>query len=323
MKNFFKLFWVIALAAVIGFSLTSCDILSSETDDGEEDSGNTGSDGLKPVITVKNNTGYSVYVYIKPSTEVKNWGGNQLYYSWSTLGDGESYDCTLAQPLPDCNVYDFRLSGGGYDFIKYGVNVSNKMTVTFTTSDLNNMSSLPKITIQNRSGKRFDSVSIKPSASPESDWRDFGGIGNNDDNSDITILIPPANYTVFDIQAKSSNPTNTYTKTNVNITNGMTLLFTGADRVNPTIEDPVIVIQNNTGYYVDVRIRPSGSSDWGSNQLYYSWSTLGDGASYAISVSSGLKDIKLNGGGYNFIKSSVIVTDGQVYTFTPGDKSTP
>jgi len=314
-KNVFLAGLLVVLLA-IGLVFVGCTVEDKEKEGEGNDGGSTGG-GIKPTITVKNNTGYSVAVYIKASTEVKDWGYSVT--GWYDLEDGKSGDYTLSKSISECNVYDIRLNGGGYDFIKFGVTVSNKMSITFTTGDLNSMSSLPKITIQNRSGKSFDSVNIKPSAS--SDWGEsFGWIGNNSDKSDITILIPPTNYTVFDIQAKSSNPTNTYTKTNVTITNGMTLLFTGADRVNSTIENPVIVIQNNTGYSVYVYIRSSGSSEWGYNQLSYSWSTLDDRKSYAISVSSGSKDIKLNGGGHDFIKSNVIVEDGKVYTFTTGDQ---
>jgi len=120
---------------------------------------------------------------------------------------------------------------------------------------------------------------------------------------------------------KSSNPTNTYTKTNVTISNGMTILFTPLDRVNPTIEDPVIVIQNSTGYSCsDVYIRSSGSTDWGWDLTSY-WS-LGDGKSQTFSVSQSLGgqvDIKLSGGGKNFIKSNVTVSDGLFLTFTTDD----
>ena len=89
-----------------------------------------------PTITIKNNTGYKLdYSYIKPSTST-NWGSD-LGPSWA---DGESKSITLSQSLSAQSVYDIRLrqgSSSGYMFIKYGVTVSNGMTITFTTSDLN------------------------------------------------------------------------------------------------------------------------------------------------------------------------------------------
>jgi len=324
MKKFFKLFGIIALVAVIGLSMFACG--GNGTGDGDDEEGEDGSGGgggITPTITIKNNTGYEVYLYIKPSTEVKEWGYNQLDYSWSTLSDGGSYNCTLSKTISECSKYDIRLYGGTYNFIKFGVTVSNRSSFTFTTSDLYNMNSLPKITIQNRSGKNFDSVKIKPSSAPDSDYGDFGYLSNNSDNDNINIIIPSTNYTEFDIQAKSSNPTNTYTKTNVTITNGTTILITSADRVNSSIEPPVIVIKNNTGYEVQVFIRSMGSTDWGYNQLSYSWSTLGDGGLTAISVTSGYIDIKLKSYyySYNFIQKNVLVEEGKVYTFTSSDSS--
>jgi hypothetical protein len=332
MRNFIKWFGIIALVVTIGFSMSTCNFFgdndNSNGKENEENGGNGGNGGgggggIKPTITIKNNTGYSCDIYIKPSTETKSWGYDLTRSS--DLSDGKSENYTL-----DDKVYDIRLyawSSGGYNFIKYGVTVSNKMTITFSTSDLNNMSSLPKITIQNRSGKSFDSVYIVPSAlnpSNPSDWGEsWGGISNNNDKSDINILIPPTNYTVFDIQARSSNPTNTYTKTNVTISNGLTLLFTSADKDNPTIEPPVIVIQNNTGYSCDVYIKSPSSENWGSDLT--GSSALGDGKSqtFSVSQSMGSIDIKLHKWGnpeYNFIKSNVTVSDGLFLIFTTGDK---
>ncbi|MDR2716653.1 MAG: hypothetical protein LBB89_01110 [Treponema sp.] len=325
MKNMFKLLGIIVLRAVIGFSMATCEAeIEGEGNDGG--GGGGGGGGIKPTITVKNNTGYSCDIYIKPSTEAKSWGGDLTGWYYN-IEDGKSQDFTLDQPLSVHKVYDIRLEGGGYNFIQYGVTVSNKMTITFSTDNLNNMSSLPKITIQNRSGKSFDSVYIVPSAlnpSNTSDWGEsWGGISNNDDKSDINILIPPTNYTVFDIQAKSSNPTNTYTKTNVTISNGMTILFTPLDRVNSTIEDPIIVIQNSTGYSCDVYIKQSGTYDWG-NDLTGWYYNLNAGNSQTFSVSRSLGsqiDIKLSGSGYDFIKYNVSMSDGLFLTFNASDNN--
>jgi hypothetical protein len=319
MKNFFRMFGIIALVAVISFSMATCE---AEIEGEGNDGGGGGGGGIKPTITIKNNTGYYIGgIFFKPSTEAQSWGDN--YWGYLMMSDGESRDFTLTQPLSVCKVYDILFSSGEYDFRKYGFTISNKMTITFTVSDLNDGSSLPKITIQNRTGKNFDSINIVPSAlnpSDPSDWgKNFGGVLNNRDKSDINILVSPDKYTVFDIQARSSNPTNTYTKTNVTISNGMTLLFTGADRDNATIEAPVIVIQNNTGYSTGIFIRQSGTDDWGND--LWGYLMLSNNELRTFSVSHNQIDIKLNGSGFNFIKMNVAVTDGKVVTFTTSDKA--
>jgi len=283
--------------------------------------------GINPTINIRNNTGYTLsWSYIKPSTST-NWGSD-VGPSWA---DGESKTITLSQPLSVQRVYDIKLSQGsyggpsGYKFIKYGVTISNGMTIIFTTSDLDNETNLPTITIKNRSGKSFDSFQIKPSSS--SVWNtDLGGISNNTDRT-VTIPIPPSNYTVFDIQMKSSNPTNTYTRNNVTITNNMILIFTSADADNPTIELPVIVIENKTGYTLSWSyIKPSGSIDWG-NDIGPSWA---DGDLITITLSRPLSeqrvyDIRLSQGsyggpsGYKFTKYNVSVSEGMIVTFTASD----
>ena len=143
----------------------------------------------------------------------------------------------------------------------------------------------------------------------------------------MDILIPASNYTVFDIQMKSTNPTNTYTKNNVTISNGMKLLITSADAENPSIEMPVIVIINNTGYGFwslsgGLYIKPSSSEDWGNN--FVGWDDFNDGTSRAFSLPQRLSDnrvydIKINAGGYTFIKYNVTVSEGMIVTFTTGD----
>jgi len=323
MKSVIKWLGIIAFVMAIGFLMAACD--QGNNDDGDGNGDSEGNDGggsttIKPTITIKNTTGYSVdSVLIKPSTEPRTWGSD-FQWPW-TFADGDSKEYTLNQPLSVCNKYDIRLHGGRYDFIKYGVTISNKMTITFTTGDLNDMSSLPKITIQNRSGKPFDSVHIKTTFS--TDWSEsFGGLSNNNDH-DYTILIPPTNFTVFDIETKSSNPTNTYTKTNVTISNGMAILFTPLDRANPTIEDPVIIIQNNTGYNVEIYMRQSGSTDWGNNLLGYSNLDAGKSRTFSVSPSLGNPiDIRLRHGSSYFVQTGVTVSDGLFLTFTTSDLQT-
>jgi len=332
MKSTSKLFKIVVLMAIIGFLMIGCDLGGNDSvDNGNDGGGNT---NINPSITIKNSTGYSTTawstdgLWIKPSTTAQSWGNNFAYYFGDEILDGQSRTCTLSQSLSNNNVYDIRLNAGGFSFRKYGVTVSNKMTITFTTSDLNDGSSQPTILIQNRSGKSFDSVYIKPSVI--SNWGDsFGTISNNADLS-ATILIPPSDYTVFDIQMKSTNPTNTYTRSNITILQGMTLTFTSADMDNPTIELPVIVIQNSTGYSTTawstdgLWIKASSSTNWGTNLAYYFGDEMTDGLSRAYSLSQHLSaenlyDIRLIAGGFTFVKNNITVSEGMIIKFTASD----
>jgi len=344
MKNMFKMLAIIAVSITFfsgcsypeNSTINSSDSNISGTSSGNGISSSGGSSSSKgssnvaiSEFTIKNNTGYSIsYAYIKLSTST-DWGSN-LYPS---LSDGQSKKITLSKPLPSDGVYDIRLGtnsdiGSGNHFIKYSVSVSNGMTVTFTSGDLTDGSNLPSITIQNRTGVSFNAIYIRPSSMPDesSDWgMSYNSLSNNSDKS-ITIPIPPSNYTVFDIQMRSSNPTNTYTKKNVTISNDMVLTYTSADSDNPLTTLPIIVIQNNTGYSISYAyIKPSTSTDWGSN-LYPS---LSDRQSKTFTLSQHLSansvyDIRLGtnsdiGSGNHFIKYKFTVADGMIVTFTISD----
>jgi len=340
-RNFFKahiapLIGLIALVAVIGFSVVGCESPKedeSSTGSSGTGNGNSGSGGIKPTITIKNSTGYTVDgwnggLWIKPSTQAQSWGSSLIGGYSDQMEDGTSRKFTFSQPLSAQSVYDFRFNGGGYSFRKYGVTISNGMTITFTTSDLNDGSAQPEITIQNRSGKTFNSVHIKPSVI--SDWgSSFGSVSNNSDGT-FTILIPPSNYTVFDIQMKSSNPTNTYTRNNVTVSNGMKLIFTSADADNPTIELPVIVIQNNTGYTIDgwnggLWIKSSTTTGWGNSFISGYSDQMQDGILRTFSLPQYLSvqsvyDIRIKAGGFTFTKYNLTVSEGMIVTFTTSDK---
>jgi len=276
-----------------------------------------------PIIVIQNNTGYTIGgIYIKPSTST-DWGSDLLGYS--SLVDRTLRTFTLSAPLSANSVYDIRLesSSSGYAFRKYAVTISDGMIITFTANNLDGGNNLPSITIQNRTGVSFNAIYVKPSEA--SDWgKDYGSLSNNYDKS-IDIPIPPSNYTVFDIQMKSSNPTNTYTRNNVTISNGMVLTYTSADSDNSLIGPPIIVIQNNTGYTISgIYIKPSNSATWGSDLLGYS--SLGDKVSRTFALSQSLSansvydiSLKSSTGGYEFAKYSVTVSEGMIVILTPGD----
>jgi len=276
-----------------------------------------------PTVTIQNNTGYSINdVYIKASTAT-NWGSDLIPSMTASLSNGASKTFTLSQALSTNSVYDIRLTRTGQTFVKYGVTVSNGIIITFTASDLTDDSNLPRITIQNRSGVSFNSVFIKPSVS--SAWgTGFGSISNNS-YSTVTIPIPSSNYSVFDIQATSTNPANTYTMSNVTISNGMILTFTSADSDNPLTTNPIIVIQNNTGYSInDVYIKASTATNWGSDLIPSMTDSLSNGASRTFTLSQPLStnsvyDIRLTRTGQTFTKYGVTVTNGMIITFSIDD----
>jgi len=222
MKNLFRFIRIVSIITVIGFSLSGCDVLS-----GTNDTDDKGGGGSNSTVTIRNNTSQNfLYGYRKPSSST-DWGSDIFS---SGIPSGQSQTITLPSPLSTYNVYDFSFSStsgttSGNNFVKYGTTVTNGMTITFTNSDLNDGSNLPNITVQNRSGINFNSVYVKPSSTNE--WnRNFGSLSNNS-SMEVTIPIPPSNYTVFDIQLRTSDPTvpGTFTKTNVTITNGMTINF--------------------------------------------------------------------------------------------------
>ena len=70
-------------------------------------------------------------VWIKPST-ITSWENNLL----NVLSDGQSQAFMLSQHLTTQNIYDIRISGGGFNFTKYNIIVSEGMIVTFSTNDL-------------------------------------------------------------------------------------------------------------------------------------------------------------------------------------------
>jgi hypothetical protein len=322
--------FLLALAAILTFSCTT-----TESDgDGNNNGGNTqggdntpsGGAGTIKEITIKNNTGYIINngALIKPSTST-DWGSNILY---SGIPDGQSLALTLSQALSANNAYDIKLgSPSGNTFTKYKVTMSNAMTLTFTNNDAYDESNFPNITIQNRTGVNFDAIYIRPSSVPEtsSDWgKNYGGLSNNSDES-ISIPIPLSSYTAFDIQMRSSNPTNTYTKKNVTISDGMIVTYTGVDSDNPLTGSPVIVIQNNTGYIINngAWIKPSTSTDWGSSILNYG---VPDGQSQTFTLSQSLStnnvydfQLKASSGGNTFTKYNVTVSEGMIVTFNVGD----
>jgi len=320
--------WVI-LVVSLTFVLAGCVEAtdpSGQNNNGDGDNGGgNGGGNVHPTITIKNDTGFTISnVFVKAPTAT-SWGSDLLS---GTISNGGSRAFTLSQPLSAQSVYDIRLTqqsnSGGYNYRKYMFTVSNGMTITFTPDDLNDGSSHPSITIQNRSGVSYSGIHIKPSVS--TDWGGSLGTVSNNSNETVSIPIPPSSYTVFDFQMRSSNPTNTYTRNNVSVFDGLVLLYTSADSDNPLSGHPIIVIQNHTGFTVyNVFIKQPMATSWGSDLLSGS---ISNGGSYAFTLSQPLSaqsvyDIRLtqqsNSGGYNYRKYMFTVSNGMIITFTPED----
>ena len=117
MKRFPKLFGIIVLVAVIGFSLAGCNV--------------TGVKSGNPVLTIQNNTGFTVaVVQISPSTDL-NWGSDWLGSS-EYFNNGTSKSFSLSSN----GTYDVRLIDVDlYTYEKRNVQVNGSKSVTFTMSD--------------------------------------------------------------------------------------------------------------------------------------------------------------------------------------------
>jgi len=329
MKNLLKILGIIVFIAIIGGAFYGCDFLFGSSDE-DEDGIVGGSTSKKPEITIQNNTGYTISgIWIKSSTAT-SWGSGMLPGS---LLNGSSRNLTVTPSLFDDKV-DIRVSSSSSltlssasVFSRYSLSISREQTITLTSGDLTNENYMPAITIQNRSGVSFNSVFIKPSVS--SDWgTSFGSISNNS-NSSETIPIPPSSYTTFDIQARSTNPANTYTKNNVTISNGMIVTFTSEDSDNALVANPVIVIQNSTGYTINgVWIKPAIATSWGSGILSGS---LSNGSSRTFTLSQSLSieniyDIRVSSSSSLTLSSAnvfsnycVVIYEGMIITLTSGD----
>jgi len=335
MKDKTKIIGIITMIMVLLFLITSCDIFKIDDPNVDNTNNKNGGESGNSIlnITIKNNTTQTLNSgWVKPSTST-DWG---TYFS-PYINSGESKSITLPKPLSTNSVYDFRFGpnygGGGYLgdtlFFKYNVSVSNGMILTLTNSDLSNGSNLPTITIQNRSGINFSSCYIKPSSA--SDWGyDFGSLSNNI-NKTVTIPIPPSNYTVFDIQMRTTDPTvpSTFTKTNVTVTNDMVVTFVSIDADGDNHNLPVIVIQNNTTQTLNSGwVKPSTSTDWGTYFSPY----INSGESRSITLPKPLSansvyDFRFSpnygGGGYLgdtlFFKYNVSVSNGMTIILTNND----
>jgi hypothetical protein len=93
------------------------------------------SSGTGPMITIVNNTGYTVYfVYLSPTSDTE-WGPDRLARD-QILYNGQSVALRLPVPISITNRYDIRLVDlDGDSYTKYNVLVSANSRIVFTFDD--------------------------------------------------------------------------------------------------------------------------------------------------------------------------------------------
>jgi V8-like Glu-specific endopeptidase len=93
------------------------------------------SDNGLPLVSIVNNTGYTVYyVYISP-TSTDDWEADVL--GDDVLLDGTSVSVRLEYPLNIANRYDIRLEDSDGDtYTKWNVTITPNTTIEFTFSDI-------------------------------------------------------------------------------------------------------------------------------------------------------------------------------------------
>jgi hypothetical protein len=317
--------WLGMLVMVLAFGMVivGCKLPVDEKDE-------DGSTSPDRTITIKNNTGYTIGDYyndnfnIKPSTS-SDWGS--VISLGGGISNGESRAVTLPPLISNNGIYDIRVRSSYGFFSKYNITITNGSSINFNSSDYDDGSQNPKITIQNLSGTNFNSIYVKPSSA--SDWGvSLGSVYNNSTSSSIALPFRLAYFSIFDIQVRSSSPDNTYTKNNVSVSDGIVVIFKPNDTDNPSLINPVIIIQNNTGYTIgdyyndNFNIKPSTSSDWGS--VISLGGRISDGESRAITlapsiISNNTYDFRIRSDYGFFIRSNVVISYGMTITFNTND----
>jgi hypothetical protein len=290
-----------------------------------------GGDSTIPTITIQNNTGYTLSVgFIKQSKSVV-WGATRLI---SSLPNGQSRSITLTEPLSQGNVYDFAFTqnssytSSGNAFRRWGVTITNGMTITLNDSHYTNGSEQSTIRILNRTGRTITSVVVKVPDFPTGGIS-TGTISNNGDPLSYTIPVNRSLTTTFNLSLKTE--TLSFTKNNFNVSsNNMQVLFTSADsETSLAAEKPVIVVQNNTGsQIVYLYVKPAGRTDiaWADVPNLASYCPAGAIQAFTLDTLLSVNDmydilaVHMFANNGTFIKRNVKITDGMVVTFDNTDK---
>ena len=89
----------------------------------------------KPVVTIVNNTGFTIYNVQLSQTATSNWEEDVL--KEKVLRNGNRIRVTLAYPLTVANRYDIKLTDeDGDTYTKWNVFITDEKIIIFTLDDL-------------------------------------------------------------------------------------------------------------------------------------------------------------------------------------------
>jgi len=120
---------------VIEFAFSDLDSNSNSSSSNQTSSNSNSSSSPNPVITIVNNTGYTIYYIHLSPVSADDWEEDVL--GDDVLLDGYSINVRLATPLSVENRYDIKLTDADDDtYTKWNVTITPNMTINFNFSDL-------------------------------------------------------------------------------------------------------------------------------------------------------------------------------------------
>jgi hypothetical protein len=187
-----------------------------------------------PLITIVNNTGYTVYYVFISDSNSDTWGQDFLD-SDQILENNQSAAFRLPYPLSRVKRYDIRLEDlDGDTYTKMNVAVASGSRIVFTFDDFDvqteEIYNGPPITIVNNTGYTIYYINISRTTSEN--WGSDRLASNEtlDNGQSISLNLPdPIDVTNrYDIRLKDSDG-DTYTKMNVRVAANSRIVFTMAD----------------------------------------------------------------------------------------------
>jgi hypothetical protein len=141
MKKRFLVFFLLVSAAVFVYSQDEAgrllnlldEVLSTATEVGRPRSGSALPNSPEtPTFIILNNTGFTVKNILASRADTDNW--NIIFTG--NLYNGHSARITLKAPLNEINRYNIRMVDDGGDYYaKYGVEISEFITITISIND--------------------------------------------------------------------------------------------------------------------------------------------------------------------------------------------
>jgi len=183
MRNVLKLLWIIALAAVIGFTVMGC----TTDDDGGNNSGNNNSGG--------NNNGSGTTLSAPTGVTATALSSSEIKISWNTVNGAASY-----------KVYFAESSSGQYELD------GTSTTTSFTSVDWRaGRTGYFKVTAVNSAGVESDYSSIVSATTQSSGGNNNSGNNNGGTTGNSSITITVTGYrqytsSTIGLWVLSSNP---------------------------------------------------------------------------------------------------------------------